>query len=113
MSQRHNENELEHRSKKINIGKKRSRNDFDDREPEPRDNRREDIRSIKREDVEFKLRSRDFNVKEDKILSRHDVDDFRSKSKEMHGNREERRSRKLIKDEFVPRSREDLDRKHE
>ncbi|CAI8585687.1 unnamed protein product [Vicia faba] len=114
MPRRHNDVELEHRSKEDQHRReeKRSRNDYDDREPEPRDHRREDKRSIKREDVEFKPRSRDSDVREDKRLSRQDVDDFRSKSKEMHGNREERRSRKPIEDESVPRSRDDHDRKH-
>ncbi|CAL5189621.1 unnamed protein product [Lathyrus oleraceus] len=111
MSRRHNDDELDHRSKEDQHRReeKRSRNDYDDREPEPRDHRR----SIKRDDVEFEPRSRDSDVREDKRLSRQDVDDFRSKSKEMHGNREERRLRKHTEDESVPRSREDHERKHD
>lgn len=92
---------------------KRSRNGYDDREPEPRDHKREDRRSIKQDDVKFEPKSRDSDLREDKRPSRRDVDDFGSKSRETQGSREERRSRKHTDDESMPRSREDHDRKQE
>jgi len=68
---------------------KRSRNDYDDRELEPRDHKREDRRSTKRD---FEPKSKDYDIREDRRPSRQDVDDFGSKLRETHGNKEERRS---------------------
>jgi hypothetical protein len=84
---------------------KRSRNGYDGMQPEPRDHRREDRRSIKQDDVEFEPKSRVSDVKEDKRPSRKNVDDLGNKSRETHGNREEMRSRKHTDDEAVPKSR--------
>ncbi|CAJ2659034.1 unnamed protein product [Trifolium pratense] len=111
---RHDDDEFEHRLREDRHRReeKKSRGGYDGREPEPRDNRREDRRSTKRDDIVLESKSRDSDVRDDKRPSRQDVDDLRSKSSE-HGNREERRSRRHTDDESVPRSREDHDRKQD
>ncbi|GAU25502.1 hypothetical protein TSUD_279850 [Trifolium subterraneum] len=65
---RHDDDEFEHRLREDGHRReeKKSRGGYDGREPESRDNRREDRRSTKRDDIVFESKSRDSDARDDR-----------------------------------------------